>query len=155
MEPADRPALTALAARYAQAVDRRDTTALASLFVAAVVLVLPPELRRRDAPSELRGRRKVALAVVGAVSHLVATRHVVEQQVLDIGTGGEVRGETYCTAHHLYARGDGHRDHRVAIRYQDTFTDTEGTWLFSRRELVVDFTEDVPVTRSTRRDPMA
>ncbi|WP_280423756.1 nuclear transport factor 2 family protein [Nocardia carnea] len=147
MDPADRLALTTLAARYAQAVDRRDIAAVAALCTSEVVLVLPPELNRADTPAVLRGREAVARAVVSAVSHLVATRHVVEQQVVETGTPGRAYGETYCTAHHIYTRGDGHRDNRIALRYRDTFEYSGGTWLFSRRELVVDFAEDVPVTR--------
>ncbi|MBF6347435.1 nuclear transport factor 2 family protein [Nocardia flavorosea] len=150
MDPADRLALSALAARYAQAVDRRDTAAVAALCTSEVVVVLPPELNRTDAPAELRGRETVARSVVGAVSHLVATRHVIGQQVVETDTTGRAHGETYCTAHHIYTRGEGHRDNRIALRYQDTFEFSGGTWLFSRRELVVDFAEDVPVTRSGR-----
>jgi len=56
-----------------------------------------------------------------------------------------VRGEVYCTAHHISRRADGYRDRRVAIRYQDTFARHGEHWLFSRRELVVDFIEDVAV----------
>ncbi|MET8799054.1 nuclear transport factor 2 family protein [Nocardia sp. NPDC004568] len=152
MDPTDRLAVLTLAARYAQAVDRRDTTALVALFAPEVVFVLPPETNRTNASSELRGREPVARSVVESVSHLVATRHVVEQQVLEIATDHDARGETYCTAHHLYPRGDGHRDHRLALRYQDTFARIGGTWLFSRREIVVDFAEDVPVTRAAPRE---
>ncbi|MFI1462446.1 nuclear transport factor 2 family protein [Nocardia carnea] len=148
MDPVDRLALTTLAARYAQAVDRRDTAAVAALCTSEVVFALPPELNRTSEPSELRGSATVAQSVVGAVSHLVATRHVVEQQVVETDTEDRAYGETYCTAHHIYARGDGHRDNRIALRYQDTFEYHGGIWLFSRRELVVDFAEDVPVTRS-------
>jgi len=146
MEPADRLAMAALAARYAQAVDRRDATALASLFTPDVLFVLPPELNGTDAPSELRGRQEVVRSVLHAVSRHLSTRHVVEQQILTIDSHDRAHGETYCTAHHIYPRDTGHRDKRIAIRYQDTFARTEGTWLFSRRHLVVDFSENVPVT---------
>lgn len=146
MDPADRLALTTLAARYAQAVDRRDIPAVAALCTPEVVFVLPTELNRTDAPAELRGSETVARSVVGAVSHLVATRHVVQQQVAETDIAGHARGETYCTAHHIYARGGGHRDNRMALRYQDIFEYSGGMWLFARREIVVDFAEDVPVT---------
>ncbi|NKY60740.1 nuclear transport factor 2 family protein [Nocardia flavorosea] len=150
MDPADRLALITLAARYAQAVDRRDIAAVAALCTSEVVFVLPPELRKTGSPAELRGSATVAQSVVGAVSHLVATRHVVEQQVTESDAAGRAYGETYCTAHHIYARGDDHRDNRIALRYQDTFEYQGGIWLFSRRELVADFAEDVPVTRPGR-----
>ncbi|MGW1738218.1 nuclear transport factor 2 family protein [Nocardia sp. NPDC001965] len=150
MEPADRIALGTLAARYARAVDRRDTGTLASLFTPQVELALPPELSGTGTATELRGRETVARSVVESISHLVATRHVVGQQILDIETADGAHGETYCTAHHIYSRGDGHRDHRIALRYQDTFAYREGSWLFARRALLIDFAEDVPVTRSAR-----
>ncbi|WP_063036271.1 nuclear transport factor 2 family protein [Nocardia grenadensis] len=148
MEPTDRLAMSTLVAQYALAVDRRDPTALESLFAPEVVFVRPPELNGTNAPRELRGRALVARSVVEAVSHLVATRHVVEQQVIETATAHDAHGETYCTAHHIYPRGDGHRDHRLALRYRDTFVRAGGAWLFFRRDLVVDFAEDVPVTRS-------
>lgn len=83
--------------------------------------------------------------MVDAVSHLHSTRHIVEQQILDLDGPTTAHGEAYCSAHHIYPRGEGHRDNRIEIRYQDSFEKIDGTWLFSRRELVVDFAEDVPV----------
>ena len=83
--------------------------------------------------------------MVDAVSHLHSTRHIVEQQILDLDGPTTAHGEAYCSAHHIYPRGEGHRDNRIEIRYQDSFQKVDGTWLFSRRELVVDFAEDVPV----------
>ncbi|XGU21404.1 nuclear transport factor 2 family protein [Rhodococcus sp. 3Y1] len=55
MDSSDRVALTDLAARYAQAVDRRNTTALAALFTDDVAFVLPPALNGTGAPTEIRG----------------------------------------------------------------------------------------------------
>lgn len=146
MEPANHVAMNTLAARYAQAVDRRDTPALTSLFTPDATFVLPPELNGTGAPSELHGKTVVAQSVIEEVSHLAATRHVVDQQILELDSAHIAHGETYCTAHHIYSRATGYRDNRVAIRYQDSFTQADGVWLFSRRELVVDFSEDVPVT---------
>jgi ketosteroid isomerase-like protein len=145
MDSSDRVALTDLAARYAQAVDRRNTTALAALFTDDVAFVLPPALNGTDTPTEIRGNSVVSSSVVDAVSHLHSTRHIVEQQILDLDSPTTAHGEAYCSAHHIYPRGEGHRDNRIEIRYQDSFEKVDGTWLFSRRELVVDFAEDVPV----------
>ncbi|WP_227982585.1 nuclear transport factor 2 family protein [Nocardia spumae] len=153
MEPTDRLALTVLTARYAQAVDRRDATALAALFTPDAELVLPPVLNGTDAMSVLTGREALVSAVIDAVSRYRATRHVVEQQVLETISRDRARGETYCTAHHIHRRGDEYRDRRVALRYRDDFARTADAWLFSRRELVVDFTEHVPVTVPAAHDP--
>lgn len=152
MEPADQLSITTLAERYAQAVDHRNAAALAALFTPEVVFVLPPELNGTNAPSELAGRDALVSSVVKSVERYVATRHIVEQQILDLVSRDSARGETYCTAHHISPYDDGHRDTRVAIRYLDTFARSTGSWLFSRRELVVDFIETVPVKLPARRD---
>ncbi|NLU81667.1 nuclear transport factor 2 family protein [Rhodococcus sp. HNM0569] len=128
-----------LSARYAQAVDRRDRDALAALFAPDVTFTLPPALTGGDA-STITGAREVADAVVGAVSHLIATRHVVHQQVVD-----GLTGELYCTAHHLYRREDSVRDNRIALRYADRYVAFGDGWVFASRSLTVDFSEDVPV----------
>lgn len=85
------------------------------------------------------------VAVVDAVSHLHSTRHVVHQQVID-ARDSIASGETYCTPHHIYPRESGFRDNRIALRYQDSYVLVGTGWRFSRRELVVDFSEDLPVT---------
>lgn len=145
MEPSDRIALTDLAARYAQAVDRRNPAALAALFTENATFVLPPALNGTAGPTEIQGRSTLSDSIVGAVAHLHSTRHIVEQQVLDQDSATTAHGEAYCSAHHIYPRGEGYRNNRIEIRYQDSFDKVDGTWLFSRRELVVDFAEDVPV----------
>ncbi len=145
VESPDRLAVTALAAGYARAVDRRDSAALTALFAPDAVLVLPPVLNGTEQAIELVGRQSVVSSVVNSVSRFVLTRHVVEQLVLEPISGDRMRGEVYGTAHHISRRADGYRDRRVAIRYQDTFARSGENWLFSRRELVVDFIEDVAV----------
>ncbi|PPJ12953.1 hypothetical protein C5E51_03440 [Nocardia nova] len=145
VEPADRLAITTLAARYARAADLRDSAALTALFTPDAVLVLPPVLNGTEQAVEVMGRQRVVASVVDAVSRFVLTRHVVEQHVLEPVSRDRVHGEVYCTAHHISRRADGYRDRRVAIRYQDTFARIGESWLFSRRELVVDFIEDVAV----------
>lgn len=145
MEPSDRIALTDLAARYAQAVDRRNPAALAALFTENAEFVLPPALNGTDAPTQIQGNSLISTSVVDAVAHLHSTRHIVEQQVLDSDGATTAHGEAYCSAHHIYPRGEGFRNNRIELRYQDRFENIDGSWLFSRRELIVDFAEDVPV----------
>ncbi|GCE36495.1 hypothetical protein Rhow_001861 [Rhodococcus wratislaviensis] len=138
-------ALTELTARYARAVDRREAATLAALFDPDATFVLPPALTGTGAPTELRGSDLLASAVVDAVTHLHSTRHVVHQQVLDVD-GSTASGETYCTAHHVYSGRNGFRDNRIALRYNDRYVLGDSGWRFARRELIVDFSEDVPVT---------
>jgi hypothetical protein len=152
VEPADHLAITMLAARYARGVDRRDAAALTALFTPDAVVVLPPELNGAAAPSEVTGSEAISTSVLHSVSRFVLTRHVVEQHVAEMLSDDRAQGETYCTAHHIARRDDAHRDARVAIRYHDTYARTGGIWRFSRRQLVVDFIEQVPVTLPHRTD---
>ena len=74
------------------------------------------------------------------------TYHLVANQLLWPESADEVRGETYCTAHHLETRDDGVRtDHTMFIRYQDRFVRTPAGWRFSERKLAVDFDRQAPL----------
>ena len=140
-------ALSDVTARYAQAVDRRNQDVLAALFTADAVLIQPPALVRPNRDAELRGNAEIAAGLVAAVAHLRATHHVVGQQIIAASDRDTASAETYCTAHHIYARRDDIRDHSIAIRYQDTFRRDESGWRIARRELQIDFAEDRPVTQ--------
>lgn len=135
-----------LAGRYAVAVDQRAPAALAALFTTDAEFVRPPELTRGAGEVTTAGADTVAQAILGATAHLIRTHHAVHQVVVDVA-GDTAAGVVYCLAHHLYSDRDGQgRDHAVAIRYRDSYRRVSGRWLIARRELVVDFTEDRPVT---------
>ena len=55
--------------------------------------------------------------------------------------GDHASGITYCLAHHVTAASPGHSLLIAAIRYLDTFVKVDGTWYFSERKLMVDWTE--------------
>lgn len=138
--------IRALVDAYAHAVDRRDEAMLAALLTPDAALIRPASMVGAGEHAALSG---IGLPgeILAALAHLRATRHVVAQQVLlGAGAATTVQAETYCTAHHIYARGEEHRDHRMHERYRDSFVRQDGRWWISRRELLVDFTEDVPVT---------
>ncbi|WP_127782349.1 nuclear transport factor 2 family protein [Rhodococcus sp. X156] len=145
---ADQLALVDLPGRYAQAVDRRDQAALLALFTDDAVLVQPAALVRKGRSAEIVGAEAVAAGLLQATGHLLGTHHVVSQQVL--AEAGEhpdtAHGETYCAAHHLYQRGEETRDNVLFLRYQDTYRRVADGWRIGRRELVVDLSEDRPVT---------
>ncbi len=134
-----------LAGRYAVAVDERDPAALAAVFTADAELVLPPTLTGAGVVVTV-GADAITEAILGAVAHLIGTRHEVYQVVVDVA-GDTATGVVYCTAHHLYrGRDDRSHDQSVAIRYRDRHRRVDGRWLFARRELVVDFVENRVVT---------
>lgn len=66
------------------------------------------------------------------------TRHLVHNQTVEIN-GEQAIGETYCTASHLL------KDRAQVLvwhmRYLDTFCKRGDQWRFSRRTIVIDWTE--------------
>ncbi len=131
----DRWELRELAYRYARAVDRRDWARAERLFTQDCVLVGPGY--------ELVGRDGI-LAGLRRIDRFRATQHSVHNQLVEV-TGDAATGETYCTAHHLYER-DG-RPHKLSwgIRYQDRFVREAGAWRYARRELLLDWAQDLPL----------
>lgn len=140
----DRLAIQDLVARYAAAADRRDADELVSLFAADAELVRPPALLRKGEAAALKGREAIADSIVVALKPLHATYHLIGQQTVSI-TGDTAVGEVYCMAHHIYLRGEEHRDNLMAVRYLDAYERDAAGWVFTRREPVVVFSEDQPV----------
>ena len=131
----DRLALRELADRYARAVDRRDWALAERLFTGDCVLVGPGyELVGRDA----------ILAGLRRIDRYDATQHSVHNQLVEV-TGDRATGETYCTAHHLYQRGGRRRKLSWGIRYQDRCAREAGAWRYERRELLLDWAQDLPL----------
>ena len=88
------------------------------------------------------GRDNMLLSIDALSEMFRATQHRVHQQVTAID-GDRAVGETYCTAEHLL------RDRDAvlvwAIRYQDQWRREGEAWRFTRRELIVDWSETRPV----------
>jgi len=131
----DRQALRDLAYRYARAVDRRDWALAGELFTRDCVLVGPGY--------ELVGRDGI-LAGLRRIDQFRATQHSVHNQLVEI-SGDAATGETYCTAHHLYERDGVRRKLSWGIRYQDRCVRDAGSWRYARRELLLDWTQDLPL----------
>jgi len=55
--------------------------------------------------------------------------------------GDRATGQTYCLAHHVSAHDRGRELMIAAIRYQDAFVKTDGTWRFAERRLYVRWIE--------------
>ncbi|MBB3009811.1 nuclear transport factor 2 family protein [Cupriavidus alkaliphilus] len=128
-------AIHALTCRYAQAVDRRDFSKLAALFTADAWLS-GPGFRMDGAQAIADG-----MASLGQYS---TTQHHVHQQLVEVD-GDTATGETYCVANHLYEQDGVPRKLDWGIRYQDRFVRRDGQWRIAARELVVDWTQDLPL----------
>ena len=72
-----------------------------------------------------------------------ATTHFNGQSTIRLA-GDRATGESYTIAHHLFST-DGERKIMVAaLRYLDTFTKVDRTWLFAERQLILDWSETRP-----------
>lgn len=131
-----------LAVAYAQAVDRRDAPALAMLFTPDARVYLPAGMTGRDAPAT-----SVAVnEVLWPLTQWVRTRHVVMQQRIVVAAdGASASGECYAEAHHVKVKDGGARDLVLHVRYLDRFACADGDWRFAARELVVDWSAELPV----------
>jgi hypothetical protein len=116
-------------------VDRRDWAQAETLFTDDAVLVGPR--------FELVGRAAIVRGLA-SVERYRATFHAVLNQLFEI-SGGEASGETYCLANHLFERDGTQRKLDWGIRYQDRCRRTDGVWRFVRRELIVDWEQDLPL----------
>jgi ketosteroid isomerase-like protein len=134
----DRFELRDLAYRYARAVDRRDWELAGRLFTRDCVLVGPGY--------ELVGRDGI-LAGLRRIDRFHATQHSVHNQLVEI-SGDMATGETYCTAHHLYERDAIRRKLSWGIRYQDRCVRESRAWRYQRRELLLDWAQDLPLEQA-------
>ncbi len=144
-ELADRLAIRQLVDDYARAADRVDGPAAGACFAPDGVL----RTRNRGQTEAFRvrtGPDEISAAFVG-LSRYEVTLHVVANHYVQLD-GDTGTGETYCLAHHVHDAedGSGKLDYVMAIRYLDEYRRTESGWRFAQRELVVEFTEDRPVT---------
>lgn len=144
----DRVELTDLVARYALLTDAREFEALAGLFAADAVLVLPDPPASLEPVLEYHGPEEIR-AAIGRVAFFPVTSHFLGGQVLDPGPGpGTATGWVRCAAHHLSVRKDGAPADLVwHIRYEDAYRHEEGVWRFTRRALHIDWIETRPVRR--------
>lgn len=143
MTAGERRELQELVERYAQAVDRADGAGVAELFADDGVLATWMDPSTGASTGEHNGRTAIARAI-GGLSKYAATHHTISSHSSTVD-GAHATGETLCTAHHVVDE-RGHKTDRVHyIRYLDTFVRTSGPWLFSRREVHVQWSSTLPV----------
>ncbi len=138
-EAADRLAIRELVDGYAYCADRRDAGGQMGLFTNDADFVVYMDSRNPLPTRQLRGRDALA-PVFDELNVYEATMHFNGQSttVLD---GDHASGVTYCLAHHVKVEGPERSLMIASIRYLDTFVKHHGTWFFSQRKLMVDWTE--------------
>lgn len=143
MTEGERRELHELVERYAQAVDHADGAAVSELFTADGVLATWMDPSTKASTGENKGRAAIARAVNG-LTRYAATHHTISSHSSTVD-GAHATGETLCTAHHVSAEHGRMRDRVLYIRYLDTFARSSGPWLFSRREVHVQWASTLPV----------
>ena len=143
-ETADRVAIRELNDAYAHCADRRDADGQMAPFTADTHFVVYMDARSSEPSMELHSRAELT-PVFDDLNRYVATTHFNGQSTVTI-SGAAATGETYCLAHHVSIEGDERTIMIASIRYDDTFTMSDGTWLFSERRLYVDWTDTRPIS---------
>jgi ketosteroid isomerase-like protein len=142
-ESAARLAIRELIDAYAHYADRRDARAQMDLFTDDALFLVYMNSSSDIPTQELQGRDALAPAF-GNLNTYHTTTHFNGQSTLQFD-GDQGSGESYCIAHHLHDV-DGQRTLMIAsIRYLDRFArQSDGSWLFAERRLMVDWTETRP-----------
>jgi hypothetical protein len=139
-EAADRLAIRELVEAYAQCADRRDAKGQMALFTADTHFVV--YMNAKDPTPSLELNSREALAPVFAdLNQYAATMHFLGQTTILTLTRDRGSAETYCMPHHMTIK-DGKRNLMIAaLRYTDQLVKVDGAWLFSERQLFVDWIE--------------
>jgi hypothetical protein len=144
-EAADRLAIRELVEAYAHCADRRDAKGQMALFTADTHFVV--YLRAKDpTPSQELHSRDALAPVFADLNKYAATMHFIGQSTILTLANDRGTGETYCMPHHLTVDGDKRQLMIAALRYYDTFSKMDGTWLFAERLLYVDWIEERPLS---------
>jgi hypothetical protein len=138
-EATDRLAIRELVDAYAFCADTRDAEGQKALFTDDTRFVVYMAGEGSDATDDLRGRESLT-PVFDNLNTYEVTMHFNGQSTVALD-GDRATGETYCLAHHVYSDGAERKLMIAAIRYQDTFVKTDGTWRFAERRLYVRWAE--------------
>jgi SnoaL-like domain len=140
-EAADRLAIRELVEAYSHCADRRDAKGQMALFTADTHFVVFMNAKDPKPSQELHSREALA-PVFADLNRYAATMHFLGQTTILTLTRDRGTGETYCMPHHLTIE-DGKRTLMIAaLRYTDQFVKIDGVWLFSERQLYVDWIEE-------------
>jgi ketosteroid isomerase-like protein len=142
-EAADRLAIRELFDAYAHCADRRDAKGQMALFTPDTRFLVYMDSRSEQPTQELHGREALA-PVFDNLNTYQATMHFNGQSTVVLD-GNQATGESYCIAHHLYEVDSQRTLMKAYIRYLDQFArQSDGSWPFAERKLMVDWTETRP-----------
>lgn len=128
----DKAALRTLAEEYAIGADRRDKTVWARVLSEDWVI---------EGPGFHYADRDACMDLINQLTDLfTVTRHNIFNQTTDID-GDTASGETYCLSSHLSESDGVTTVLDWHLRYQDKWRRTQDGWVFTHRNLVLDWQE--------------
>jgi len=139
-EAADRLAIRELVEAYAHCADRRDAKGQMALFTKDTHFVVYMNAKDPTPSQELHSREALA-PVFAELNQYESTTHFVGQSTIFTLTDERATGEAYCLAHHVTVENNKRGLMIASLRYLDTFTKADGSWLFAERRLYVDWLE--------------
>ncbi|MHA7772231.1 nuclear transport factor 2 family protein [Roseibium sp. M-1] len=140
-EAADRVTIRKLIDAWGHFADRRMTDAQAALMEEdGTILIYDREPDGQDPVDARRGREEVRASLGPFLARFAHTTHFNGQSAISV-SGDEAFAETYCMAHHVYEENGQRMLQVLSIRYYDSFRRTGGAWLFSQRQLIIDWSE--------------
>jgi len=93
-------------------------------------------------PSQELHSRAALAPVFADLNRYDATMHFVGQTTVLTLTVEQGYARTYRLGHHLTIEGERRRLMVATLRYLDRFAKVDGAWLFSERQLYVDWIEE-------------
>jgi hypothetical protein len=132
----DLATLRQLVDRYADAVDRRDESALVALFTIEGTL----RVQADDGPVENEWSGADLSRSLEPLRPYRRTFHHIGGAVFDATPDG-ASGRVQCLAHHYQRTDSGPVDLVMVIRYHDRYDRREGRWLIAERRVAIEWTE--------------
>lgn len=139
-EAADRLAIRELVDASAHCADRRDAKGQMALFTHDTHFVVYVDAKDPKPSQELHSQEDLA-PVFADLNKYEATTYFVGQSPIFTLDSSRATGETNCLAHHVWTESGTRRLMLASLRYVDTFTKTDGAWLFAERLLYVDWVD--------------
>jgi hypothetical protein len=143
IEAADRLAIRELFDAYAHCADTRDADGQKALFAEDTQFSVYMEGSGTEPSYVLEGREALS-PVFADLNRYERTMHFNGQSTVVL-EGNRATGDSYTIAHHVYTQ-DGTRMMMVAwLRYIDTFTKVDQTWLIAERQIILEWSETRPL----------
>jgi hypothetical protein len=149
----DRFSIRELVHAYFDAADRQDGFAAAAMFVPDGVLAICPNSGLESPDVETKfisvlSPTGIETMIGSQLGSAMFGVHVLASHVIESSTEG-VNGRVRTVAHRITRRDTAIFKRTLYLHYDDTYARLDSQWRFARRDLYVDFTEDVEIASRT------